>query len=148
MHHAKLTQFELLRKMLNDNKASTYLKGHGRSIAQVVSRSGSSPGQVMWDLWWKCGTGPGFLRVLRFPLPIIIPPTAAHSSSSITRCWYNRPVSGRRTKWPQSHPTPRNKKKLPEAAKICRWSLSLLGVFQGQESHWRLQEYEEYTNER
>jgi hypothetical protein len=28
------------------------------------------------------GTGGGFLRVLRFPLPILIPPTAPHSSSS------------------------------------------------------------------
>jgi hypothetical protein len=51
---------------------------------------------------------PGFLRVLRFPLPII-PPTAPHSAS-IIRGWYNRPVSGRRTKWTQSHPTPRHKK--------------------------------------
>jgi hypothetical protein len=37
-------------------------------------------------------TGTGFLRVLRFPLPII-PPTASHSSSSIGILgWYNRPV--------------------------------------------------------
>jgi hypothetical protein len=43
-------------------------------------------------------TGADFLQVLRFPLPIIIPPTAPHSSS-IIRGWYNRPVSGRRTKW-------------------------------------------------
>jgi hypothetical protein len=28
------------------------------------------------------GTGAGFLRVLRLPLPILIPPTAPHSSSS------------------------------------------------------------------
>jgi hypothetical protein len=31
-----------------------------------------------------------------------------HSSPSIIRSWYNRPISGRRTKWTQSHPTPRN----------------------------------------
>jgi hypothetical protein len=30
-------------------------------------------------------------------------------SSSIIRGWYNRPISGRRTKWTQSRPTPRNK---------------------------------------
>jgi hypothetical protein len=30
----------------------------------------------------QSGTGEGFLRVLRFPLPILIPPTAPHSSSS------------------------------------------------------------------
>jgi hypothetical protein len=31
----------------------------------------------------QSGTGAGFLRVLRFPLPILIPPTAPHSSSII-----------------------------------------------------------------
>jgi hypothetical protein len=50
----------------------------------------------------RSGTGADFLRVLRFPLPIVIPPTAPHSSSSIIRGWYNRPISGRRTKWTQS----------------------------------------------
>jgi hypothetical protein len=43
-----------------------------------------------------------------FGLQILIPPTAPHSSSSIIRGWYNRPVSGRRTKQTQSHPTPRS----------------------------------------
>jgi hypothetical protein len=38
------------------------------------------------------------------PLTILIPPTVLHSSSIIRR-WYNRPTSGRRTKWTQSHPT-------------------------------------------
>jgi hypothetical protein len=55
-----------------------------------------------------CGTEAGFLRVLRFPLPILIPPTAPYSS--IIRGWSNRPNSGRRTKWTQSNPTPRNQK--------------------------------------
>jgi hypothetical protein len=45
----------------------------------------------------QSGTGTGFLRVLLFPLPILIPPTAPQSSSSIIRGWYNRPDSGRRT---------------------------------------------------
>jgi hypothetical protein len=36
----------------------------------------------MWDLWWTEWHWAGFLRVLRFPLPILIPPTAPHSSSS------------------------------------------------------------------
>jgi hypothetical protein len=39
-------------------------------------------------------------------LPFLFPPSAPHSSSSIIWSWYNRPVSGRRTKWTQSHPTP------------------------------------------
>jgi hypothetical protein len=34
-----------------------------------------------------------FLRVLRFSLPILIPPTAPHSPS-IIRSWYNRSKSG------------------------------------------------------
>jgi hypothetical protein len=42
-----------------------------------------------------------------FPLPILIPPTAPHSSS-IIRDWYNRPVGGRRTKWTQSPSPQRN----------------------------------------
>jgi hypothetical protein len=93
--------------------APTYI---GRAIAQAVSHrlptaAARVPAQV-----WSCGicggqsgTGASFLLVLRFPLPILIPPTAPQSSSTI-RGWYNRPISGRRTKWSQSHPTPRKKK--------------------------------------
>jgi hypothetical protein len=55
----------------------------------------------------SCGIcGAGFLRVCRFPLPILIPPTAPHSSSLI-RGWHNKPGSDRRTKCTQPHPTPR-----------------------------------------
>jgi hypothetical protein len=43
----------------------------------------------------------GFSRVLMVPLPILIPPTTPHLSSSIIRDWYNRRISGRRTKWTQ-----------------------------------------------
>jgi hypothetical protein len=42
---------------------------------------------------------------------MFIPPTAAYSSSSFIRSWYDRPKSGRRPKWSQSHPTRRNLKK-------------------------------------
>jgi hypothetical protein len=35
----------------------------------------------------QSGTGADFLLVLRFLLPILIPPTAPHSSSSIIRGW-------------------------------------------------------------
>jgi hypothetical protein len=46
--------------------------------------------------WVCCGqssTGAGFLRVLRFPLPIILP-TASHSSPSYNiRGWYSRIVA-------------------------------------------------------
>jgi hypothetical protein len=48
---------------------------------------------------WSCeicggqnSTGVGFLRVLRFPLPIFIPPIAPQSPSSIIWGWHNRPV--------------------------------------------------------
>jgi hypothetical protein len=57
----------------------------------------------------QSNTGANFFRVLWFPLPI--PPTAPHSSS-IIRGWYNGQISGLRTKLTQSHPTPRNNKKI------------------------------------
>jgi hypothetical protein len=55
----------------------------------------------------KCGSGAGFLRVLGFPVPILVPRTAPHSSSSIIQGWYDRPNSGQHIEWTQSHPTPR-----------------------------------------
>jgi hypothetical protein len=74
-----------------------------RAIAQEVSRRLPTAAARVRAHVKACGicggqsrTGEGSLRVLRFPLPII--PTAPHSSS-IIRGWYNRPVSGRRTKW-------------------------------------------------
>jgi hypothetical protein len=80
--------------------------GRGRCvgcvIAQAVSlRLPTAAARVRWDLWWtKWHCGACFFRVLRFPLPILIPPN-----------WYNRAISGRRTKWTQSHSTQRNNKK-------------------------------------
>jgi hypothetical protein len=40
----------------------------------------------------KIGTEAGFPRVLRFPLPIFIPPISQQSTSPIIRGLYNRPV--------------------------------------------------------
>jgi hypothetical protein len=92
-----------------------YVPEDGRAIAQAVSRRLSNAETRFRSQVRTCGicggqsgTGEGFLRVHPFPLQILIPPTAPHSSSSITRGWYNRPISGRRTKWNRSHPTPRN----------------------------------------
>jgi hypothetical protein len=46
----------------------------------------------MWDFVMdKSGAGAGFLRELRFPLPIYIPSAAPQSSSPITRGWHSRP---------------------------------------------------------
>jgi hypothetical protein len=39
----------------------------------------------------QSGAEAGFLQVLRFPLPIFIPPTAPQSPSPIIWGWYNRP---------------------------------------------------------
>jgi hypothetical protein len=75
----------------------------GRAIAQTVSRRVRTQVRLCGICDGQSGTGAGFLRVLLFPLPILIP----HSSSSIIRGWYT-PKSGRSTKWIQSHLTPRN----------------------------------------
>jgi hypothetical protein len=52
----------------------------GLSPASHRGVPGSSQCQVMWICGGQSGTGAGFLRVLRFPLPSI-PSTAQHSSS-------------------------------------------------------------------
>jgi hypothetical protein len=59
-----------------------------RAIAQAVSRRLPTAAARVRTQLRSCGiccgqsgTGAGFLRVLRFPLPIRIPPVAPHSSS-------------------------------------------------------------------
>jgi hypothetical protein len=68
-------------------------------IAQAVSRWISTAAARVQPRVKSCGicggqsdTGAGFLRVLRFSLPIFIPPIAPQSPPSIIRGWYNRPV--------------------------------------------------------
>jgi hypothetical protein len=60
----------------------------GRDIAQEVSRRLPTAASQVRAQVRSCGicgeqsgTGEGFLPVLRFPLPILIPPTDPHSSS-------------------------------------------------------------------
>jgi hypothetical protein len=40
----------------------------------------------------RIGVVAGFLRVFRFPLPIVIPPAAPHLSSHMIRGWHNGPA--------------------------------------------------------
>jgi hypothetical protein len=68
-----------------------------RVIAQAVSRWILTAAARVRAQVWSCaicggqsGAGAGFLQVLRFPLPMIIPPIAPQSPSSIIWDWYNR----------------------------------------------------------
>jgi hypothetical protein len=92
-------------RKLNSFPSSRVRRGKDSATAQAVSRR--LPTAVAWvrSQVWSCGicggqsgTGPGFRRVLRFPLPILIPPTVPQSWSPIIWGWYNRPNSGRSTK--------------------------------------------------
>jgi hypothetical protein len=51
-----------------------------RRLCHSSGGPGSSPFQVMWDLWWTKWHWAKFLLVFRFPMPILIPPTAPHPS--------------------------------------------------------------------
>jgi hypothetical protein len=86
----------------------------GRAIAQAVSRRLPTATARVRARIKSCaicggqsGIEVGFFRVLRFPLPIRIPPIAPQPS--IIQGWYNRPISGRCTKWTQSRPMRRKK---------------------------------------
>jgi hypothetical protein len=95
----------------------------GRVIAQAVSRWLSTAAAWNRSQVTSCGicggrsgSGAKVLRVFRCPLPILIPSIVPHSSSLIRGC-YNRLIGGRRTRWTQSHPTPRRYKRKPDSSR-------------------------------
>jgi hypothetical protein len=70
---------------------STYLSTLSRFEPTVAARVRAR----IWSYGIYCGqsdAGAGFLRVLRFPLPIFIPSISPQSPSFIIWGWYNRPV--------------------------------------------------------
>jgi hypothetical protein len=106
--------YTFLRKINSCCRSCMYLYNTGRAVARTVSRrlpTAAARVRAQVRLCGICdgrsGAGASFLWVLRFPLPILIPPNSSYSSSSIFWGWYSRPKCVRRTKWPQSHPTPR-----------------------------------------
>jgi hypothetical protein len=81
----------------------------GRAIAQAVSRWLPTAAARVRARVWSSGlcdgqsdAGAGFLRVLRFPLPIH---STKFSILTITRGRYKRPrINGRRAEWTQFGP--------------------------------------------
>jgi hypothetical protein len=85
----------------------------GLAIAQTISHRLPTVALCVRSQVMSCGicggqsgTRAGFLQVLLFPLPVILPLTVPHSS--IIWGWYYRPNSGWCSKWTRSHPA-RNK---------------------------------------
>jgi hypothetical protein len=81
------------RNISTQSSGSKSKSSKGRDIAQAVSRQlptvaarVRSQVRSRGICGKQSGTGACFLRVLRFPLPILIPPTTPHSSSIIWGC--------------------------------------------------------------
>jgi hypothetical protein len=84
-----------IQNMLGESKLITL----GGAIAQAVSRWLPTAAALVQTRVYSCGicggqcsAGAGFVRVLRFPLPISIPPISPQSPSPVIWGWYNRPV--------------------------------------------------------
>jgi hypothetical protein len=84
-----------------------------RAMTQAVSRLFSNAAARVPTQVRSCGicgvqsgTGVGFLRLLRFPLPILVPENVHYAYLILS--WCNRPVSDLSTKRSQSHSTLRN----------------------------------------
>jgi hypothetical protein len=91
-----------LRSLYIRGKSPKYLLDRrlvGRAKAQAVSRWLPTAGarvrarvRICGICGGQSGTGACVLRVLRFSLPIFIPPIAPQSPSSIIWGWHNRPI--------------------------------------------------------
>jgi hypothetical protein len=96
---------------LHEDSKRCDTQNKGQAIAQAVScRLPTAAALVKWDLRWTKSAGAGFLRVLRFPLPIFIPPNSPSSkspgASTIAQKWPTRLVD------PVWTPRPTVRKKL------------------------------------
>jgi hypothetical protein len=80
------------------------------------------------------------LGQVRFPLPVIPPTAPQPSSSSIVRCWYNRPSCGQRTNGTLI-PAEDMRKKLKEWLRLESFALLYLLAHwvQGFSTHWMIQ---------
>jgi hypothetical protein len=94
--------------MYNTNYFRHYL---GRVIAQAVSRripTAAARVRAQVRSYGICGGQSGHVFSKYFGFPCQFSFHRLLHTSSIIRGWYNRPISGRHTKWTQSHPIRRN----------------------------------------
>jgi hypothetical protein len=96
--HCNRSRVPTVLKCLIYGNAQALSGYQGRAITQTVSRWLPTAAARVRSLIWsggicggQSGAGAGFLRVLRFPLTIFIPPIAPQSPSPIIWGWYNRP---------------------------------------------------------
>jgi hypothetical protein len=100
-----ITQIIQFRRFISFMENVQFTNHNGHAVAQAVSRW-LPTAAVQNHVRSACGvwggqssTGVGFVRVLRFPWPII--PPISPSSIIIIRGWHNRPISGRSAEWIQ-----------------------------------------------
>jgi hypothetical protein len=101
VYHPSIPQS--LRELISQVTVAAYMGG----IRILCWRLQSNQWSTCRNLFWSCGICGG--QSGTGALPILIPPDAPYSF--LIRGWYSKPVSGRRTKWAQSLPTPQNLKK-------------------------------------
>jgi hypothetical protein len=79
-------------------RSTSLLTSLGRAMLKRLVAGPTAAAQIQTRVYscgicgGQSGAGAGFLRVLRFPQPIFIPPISPQSPSPIIRGWYNRPV--------------------------------------------------------